>query len=316
MFLGMMNWMRAETIETTIRRLAHYGFECLEIAGEPEQYDTKEVRRLLNENGVKCWGAATLMTPGRDLIHADPKVRESTIKFVKNLLTLAKELDGRILTIVPSQVGKVTPMASPEEEWRWAVESLKEIYTYSEAAGITLALEPLNRFETNFINRADQALCMAQAVGPNCGIALDAFHINIEEADLYKSVTLAGKKLVDFHVADNNRWAAGQGDYNWPKLIKALNAGGYKYSLTVEFVAPVDRTPRDPYPGSQATSNANLTPEQLKFILDHGSGLLTEEFYSGLVAQSARTIRKAMKSAAVAETRMPKKAKVSRKNVL
>jgi len=86
-------------------------------------------------------GAATLMTPGRDLIHADPQVRESTIKFIMGLVVLAKELDGRILTIVPSQVGKLTPMASPEEEWRWAVESLKEIYAYSEAAGITLALE-------------------------------------------------------------------------------------------------------------------------------------------------------------------------------
>jgi len=117
-------------------------------------------------------------------------------------------------------------------------------------------------------------------------------------------------------VADNNRWAAGQGDYKWPKLIKALDAGGYKYALTVEFVAPVDRTPRDPYPGSQATSNADLTPEQLKFIQDHGSGLLTEEFYSGLVARSAKTIRKAMKRAGVAETHIPKKAKVSRRNVL
>jgi len=48
--------MRAEPIETTIRRLAHFGFECLEIAGEPEQYDTKDIRRLLHENGVKCWG--------------------------------------------------------------------------------------------------------------------------------------------------------------------------------------------------------------------------------------------------------------------
>ena len=159
-------------------------------------------------------------------------------------------------------------------------------------------------------------MCLAQAVGPNCGIALDAFHLNIEEADLYKSVTLAGKKLVDFHVADNNRWAAGQGHYNWSKLIKALDAGGYKYSLTLEFVAPVDRTPRDPYPDSQATSNADLTPEQLKFIQDHGSGLLTEEFYTGLVAQSAKTLRKALKSAALAETHMPKKATVSRKNVL
>ena len=164
------------------------------------------------------------MTPGRDLIDY-PKVRESTIKFTKNLVTLAKELDGRILTVVPSQVGKVTPMASPEEEWRWAVESLKEIYAYSEKAGITLALEPFNRFGDQFHQPRRSSLVSGAGCGPNCGIALDAFHLNIEEVDLYKSVTLAGKKLVDFHVADNNRWAAGQGHYNWTKLIKALDAG-------------------------------------------------------------------------------------------
>ena len=287
MFLSMHNWMRAEPIETTIRRLSKFGFESIEISGEPEKYNTKEVLKLLKENKINCWGSVTLMFEGRDLIHANPQIRENSVKYIKGIVT--------------------------EEEWQWAVEGLREIYAHSEPLGVTLAIEPLNRFETNFLNRHDQALLLAKETGPHCGIALDAFHINIEEADLYKAVSNAGPRLADFHVADNNRMAPGQGDYNWAKLIKTLDEAGYKYALTLEFVAPIDRTPANPYKNALGTSDKELTPEQLKFIQDHGSGVLSEEFYSWLVGESAKTLRKAMKKAGVEETRVPKQVKISRR---
>lgn len=315
MFLSMHNWMRAEPIETTIRRLAKYGFQSIEISGEPEKYDTTQVRRLLKENKVACWGSVTLMFEGRDFVHADPKVRENTVKYVTDIVKMVHELDGREVTIVPSQVGKVHAMASPEEEWTWGVEGLKEVYAYSEPLGIALGLEPLNRFETNFINRHDQALRLAEAVGPHCGVCLDAFHINIEENDLFCAIENTGKKLVDFHIAENNRMAPGQGDYDWVKLIKTLDKAGYKNALTVEFVAPIDRTPANPYPNALASeADPSLTPEQKKFIKDHGSDVLTEEFYSWLVETSGKTIRKAFKRAGVPETRVPKHITVGKKN--
>jgi sugar phosphate isomerase/epimerase len=226
---------------------------------------------------------------------------------------MVKELDGREMTIVPSQVGKVVPMDTPEQEWKWAVEGLREVYAHSEKAGIVLGLEPLNRFETNFLNRHDQALALAKEVGPNCGVVLDCFHINIEEVDFYQAILNTGKKLVDFHVADNNRMGCGQGDYNWPKLIKTLDQAGYKNALTAEFVATLDRTPANPYPDALATTaDPELTPEQLKFIQDHGSGVLTEKFYSWLTEVTATTLRKAMKKAGVEPTRIPKQVKAGR----
>ena len=298
MFLSMHNWMRAEPIDLTIRRLAKYGYDSIEISGEPEKYNTKEVGKRLKENNVKCWGSVSLMFAGRDLIHADPKVRENSVKYIKDCVTMVKELEGHEMTIVPSQVGKVVPMASPEEEWKWCVAGLREIYAHSEKAGVVLALEPLNRFETNFLNRHDQALALAQEVGPNCGVCLDCFHINIEEKDLYQAILNTGKKLVDFHVADNNRMGCGQGDYDWGKLVKTLKKAGYNGALTVEFVAPLDRTPANPYPDALATTpDPELTPEQFKFIQDHGSGVLTEKFYSWLVETSAKTLRKAIREA-------------------
>jgi len=302
MFLSMHNWMRAEPIAVTIRRLAKYGYETIEIAGEPDQYDTKEVRQLLQDNGVRCWGSVSLMFAGRDLIHADPAVRESTVQYLKDCITMVKELEGREMTIVPSQVGKVTPMDTPETEWQWAVEGLREVYAHSEQAGIMIGLEPLNRFETNFLNRHDQALLLADAVGPNCGVCLDCFHINIEEADLWKAILNTGHKLVAFHVADNNRMACGQGDYDWPRLLHTLNQAGYNNALTVEFVAPLDRTPANPYKNALGAADASLTADQLKFIQDHGSGVLSDEFYSWLVEVSANTLRAAMKDANVAES--------------
>jgi sugar phosphate isomerase/epimerase len=305
MFLSMHNWMRAEPIDVTIRRLAKYGYQSIEIAGEPDKYNVNEVRQILRENGVRCWGSVSLMFAGRDLIHGDAAVRESSVDYLKRCITMVQELDGREMTIVPSQVGKVTPMASPEEEWQWAVEGLREVYAHSEKAGVVIGLEPLNRFETNFLNRHDQAVLLAAEVGPNCGVCLDAFHINIEEADLHKAILNTGKKLVAFHVADNNRMACGQGDYDWAKLVRTLHQAGYNNALTVEFVAPLDRTPANPYKNALGAANAELTPEQLKFIQDHGSGVLSDEFYSWLVEVSANTLRKAMRAAGVATSSVP-----------
>jgi sugar phosphate isomerase/epimerase len=293
----MHNWMRAEPIEVTIRRLARYGYDSIEIEGEPSKYDTKEVRKMLKDNNLFCFGSISLMFAGRDLIHADEAIRASSVQYIKDCVTMVKELEGRRMNIVPSQVGKVAPMASPEEEWQWAVEGLREIYDFSEKAGVGLGLEPLNRFETNFLNRHDQALVLAKEVGPNCGVCLDAFHINIEEADLYQAILNTGEKLVAFHVADNNRMACGQGDYDWVRLVTTLKAAGYDEALTVEFVAPLDRTPANPYKNALASAEAELTPEQLKFIQDHGSGVLSDEFYSWLVEVSAKTLQDAIDKA-------------------
>ncbi len=127
-----------------------------------------------------------------------------------------------------------------------------------------IGIEPLNRFETNFLNRHDQALLLAEAVGPNCGVALDAFHINIEEADLFQAILNTGDKLVAFHVADNNRMAPGMGDYDWVRLITTLKAAGYNDALTVEFVAPLDRTPANPYKNAQAEAEAELISDHAR----------------------------------------------------
>jgi sugar phosphate isomerase/epimerase len=286
----MHNWMRAEPIEITIRRLARFGYESIEISGEPEQYNTREVRKLLQEHGLRCWGSVTLMLGERNLVSKDETQRARTVHYVNDCITMVKELDGEEMTIVPGTVGKITPDSTPENEWTWAVDALKEIYAHGQKSGVRLAIEPLNRFETYFISRAAQALALAEAVGPDCGICLDAFHLNIEEANLYDAIRSAGKRLADFHVADNNRLACGMGALDWPKIVSTLRETGYDGALTVEFVAPIDRTPANPFPHAIETEPVNISEEQRKFIEDHGSSLLSEKFYTFLVETTAQTL--------------------------
>jgi len=290
MHLSMHNWMRAEPIEVTVARLAKFGYKSIEISGEPELYDTGHVRALLKENGIRCWGSVTLMNPGRNLLAKDEAERASSVQYVKDCITMVKELDGYEMTIVPCTVGKIEPEATPVEEWEWAVQSLKQCYEHGKKEGVVLAIEPINRFETYFCSRGAQALALAEAVADDCGICLDAFHINMEEADPYQSIIDAKGRLVDFHVADTNRFACGQGHWDWKKLVDTVKSIGYDGALTVEFVAPIDRTPANPYPDAIETDPVDITPEQKKFIEDHGSSLLTEEFYSWQVQVCAETL--------------------------
>ena len=299
MKVAMHNWMRAEPVETTIRRLARYGYDGIEISYDsvelsPGAPGTPAVRQMLKDNGVECVGSISLMFAGRDLIHADPAVRESSVDYLKQCVTMVKELrdgNGGNMSIVPSEVGKVKEMASPEEEWAWAVEGLKAVREHASREGVTIAIEPLNRFETNFVNRHDQALLLAQEVGDDVGVCLDIYHMNQEEADAFQAFRNAADRLFDVHVADNNRMACGQGQLDWARIMGTLKDMGYDGSITVEFVPPMDRTPANPYKNAMAAADETLTPEQLKFIEDHGSGVLSEEFYSWLVEESIKTLR-------------------------
>ncbi len=290
MHLSTHNWMRAEPLDVTLRRIKQYGYESIEISGEPTQYDVKETRASLKEHGIKCWGAVTLTLGERNLAAKDEGQRARSVDYVKSVLTMVSELEGQIITLVPVTVGKVSPDATEDEEWKWVVESTKECFAHAQKVGVKVAIEPLNRFETYMFNRAAQALALADAVHPDCGVCLDAYHLNMEESNVHDAIRLAGKRLFDFHVADNNRFAAGLGHIDWPAIVKTLREVGYDGALTNEFVAPVDRTPAAIYPDMVERNPVDISPEQLKFIQDHGSSLLTEKFYADQMRITAETL--------------------------
>jgi D-psicose/D-tagatose/L-ribulose 3-epimerase len=293
---AMHNWMRAEPIADTIERLGRCGYDAIEISGEPAVWDTGEIKGLLEQHGVGCWGAVTLMTGGRDLVHEDAYVRRGSIDYVKDTMSQIAEWGGEIITIVPSTVGKVVPMGSPEDEWDWAVEALKECQAHGEKLGVRIGLEPLNRFETYFVNRTDQALALAEDVGGDCGVSLDIFHMNIEEADWPAAIRSAGDRLVDFHVADNNRMACGEGAIDWELLMKTLDEVGYQGCVTVEFVATVDRSRISDRTEITDASESEGSQGMEQFLRDHGTGTVPAHLYDKYTQDSIDRLKKAADS--------------------
>jgi D-psicose/D-tagatose/L-ribulose 3-epimerase len=291
MEIAIHNWMRAESLETTLKRISKLGYEYIEIQGSPEMYNTKEVRFLLEKYNVKCWGSVTLMLEQRNLLAKDKAQRAMSVQYVKDVVRMVAELDGNMVSVVPATVGKIVPDGKPDEEWQWGVEGMQEVYVFAEEHKIQIGIEPINRFETYFINRADQALALAAATGPNCGVCLDVFHMNIEEDNMYEAIRRAKGKLKGFHVADNNRMAPGMGKFDWPKIVNTLAEINYNKVLSVEFCSPLDRTPANPYPNSIESMPEGLSAEQKKFLEDHGSSAITEEFYTMLTAKSVETLR-------------------------
>lgn len=269
------------------------GYASIDLAGEPEQYPIEETRRLLEKYNMKCWGAVTMVHGSRDLTSTDTQQRQNTIQYMKDVAKMCADLGGHVMTVVPSRIGKLNPSSTPQNEWRWVVESLREVAAYAQQVGVTLALEPLNRYETYLVNNIDQGIALADEIGHGCGIAFDAFHAAIEEKNLYEAIRRCGPRIMDFHVADSNRGAAGDGSFDWTKIVETVRATGYDGALAVECVPTVDRTALGGYGIRQMEQGeVDVSPEQLQFIVDHGSVVFSDEFYSGFFQRSADTVSK------------------------
>jgi D-psicose/D-tagatose/L-ribulose 3-epimerase len=283
----MHNWMRSEALETTLARLARFGYDGIEIMGEPAEYDAGEVKELLRKHNLNCWGAVTLTEKGRDLISGDKYVRLGTIRYMKDCLSFAADLGGEVLTVVPCL--KTVPMSSPDNEWRWAIEGLKDCQEHAEKVGVRMAIEPLNRFETYFINRHDQAMELAERVGGNCGVCLDFYQMCAEETSWEEALSASAGRLANVHIADTNRMPPGQGSIEWAKALRALEQTGYTGYLSVEFLAQLDRVPRN-HQGkkSGAAGSAGL---RTRFPVDDGSGVMAEQDYDRLVQETIEYMR-------------------------
>ena len=292
MRLASMNWMRPEPIEKTIARLAEAGFDALQISGEPGRYDAAKVRKLLEKHGLACWGAVALMVGGRDPISDKAEVRDATTKYCHEVLDFIQALGGEIMCIVPAEIGRRTPRGAPEQEWQWGVDVLKRVQEKAGPMKIRCGIEPINRFETNFITRHDQALALADAVGGGMGVVLDTFHMNIEERDSYQAILNVGARLVDFQFGDNNRWPAGQGSLDWPKLLGTLKLAGYEGCLTNEFLIPADRTPLNPHQEIDPKSVDPAYAEDLRVLRELGSAIPPDEVYTKALKETVAFMRK------------------------
>ena len=130
------------------------------------------------------------------------------------------------------------PFVMPDEykkQWKTVVKNLKTLCKYAEKCGKQICLEPLNRFETDFINTCDQALRMIKAVGsPALRLHLDTFHMNIEEKNQAAAIRKAGRLLGHFHACGSDRGTPGNDHIDWKPIAKALKDVGYNGDVVIE----------------------------------------------------------------------------------
>jgi len=222
-----------------VHKVKEMGFDLIEIPVEKKELiDWLKLREAIEEAELKVTISGAFGTD-RDISNEDPAVRQQGLQYIKDCVEIAAFM-GSLLFGGPlySAVGKTRFISEGQkkQERQWCVENLKEASLFAEEKGITLGLEPLNRFESDMVNTADQALSIIKEVDhPNLKIALDTFHCNIEEKNIPATIRKVGKDLL-CHVQANesDRGTPGTGNLDWEGIREALDEIGYEGAFVIE----------------------------------------------------------------------------------
>lgn len=214
------------------------GFDILEIACEnPELINVKQVKTDLEKNfliPIVC-GA---FGPDRNICSSDPKNVENAKDYIRWLIDAANELGSPVVCgPMYSAVGKdhIEDDGARKAEWDLAVSGIREMALYARSKDVKLALETLNRFETDMINIVSQGLEFVEQTGmENVGLHLDTFHMHLEEKNSGDAIRLANKKIYHFHACENDRGVPGTGQVHWNAVAQALKDVNYTGPVVIE----------------------------------------------------------------------------------
>jgi|SRR5215469_664929 len=233
---------KAEDIDL-IEKVAKLGFGVIElgVSAEKPPFETKLVRQRLQDAGLECC-VCSFIPSDRDIASSDPAMRRRGVEYIKSLVATTAALGGSILCgplYAELFRARYLPAAQRRQEWEWSVVGLREVASAAEGEGVTIALEYLNRFETDLINLAEQAVRLVQDIGsPAIGVHLDTFHMSIEEKDQGQAIRLTGKHLKHFHACENDRGTPGSGQVRWDVVRDALREIGYDGYVVIEGFNP------------------------------------------------------------------------------
>jgi len=219
-------------IVNSIPKLADLGFDFVEIVSRnPNKINTEELQDVLKSNipayAVCAWCDYSIQNPAHDSMH----IRRSYKRYIKDLIDFAENIGVRI---VVTSAGTIQGI-SRDKAYEYCAKCLAHLGEYSATKNVKIAVEAVNRYVTNFINTATQALELIRIVdNPNVGIALDTFHMNIEEKNYENSLNKAGKNLFHMHLADNNRLAPSLGHIDFDKIVINLKNNDYQGNLSLE----------------------------------------------------------------------------------
>jgi len=214
------------------------GFDILELSVEnPALIDVDAVKEILAENQLDTVVCGAF-GPDRNLCSTNPEFRENARQYILWLINAADALGANtVCGPMYSSVGKdhLEDPNEREQEWHRAVAGVRELATVAQKKNVKLALEALNRFETDMINVVDQGLQFIKETGmSNVGLHLDTFHMHLEEKDSAKAIRKAGDKIFHFHACENDRGVPGTGQVHWTEIGQALMDVNYQGPVVIE----------------------------------------------------------------------------------
>jgi D-psicose/D-tagatose/L-ribulose 3-epimerase len=225
--------------QSLLARVREWGFDGAELFLSPEEpANIPAIKRILDDLRLERT-TCSVMPRQAHLISSDAEVRRQGVEFLKKCVERTADLGARLICgPIHAGLGVLTGRRRTDEEWNWAVEGLQAAASRGQQLGVTLCIEPLNRFETYFLNTQEDAARLVRAVGmPNVRIHFDTFHANIEERHPADSLRTNGRELGHVHISENDRGIPGTGHNDWTGILSALKEIGYGGWLTIESFA-------------------------------------------------------------------------------
>ena len=219
-------------------KIRKMGYDAVEIPVEyPELIDPKPVKKALEDEGligIVC-GA---FGPSRDLTHENPAVHQECFDYLRQCFEICNAFDARFLAgPMYSAVGKarMLPTERRKQEWDLAVTNLQKVCDMAAEHGLAIALEPLNRFETDLVNTVEDVVHLVNDINhPAAKIMVDSFHMTIEERNLESAIALAGDHLIHVQVSENYRGTPGTGLTPWKSFKAGLDKINYQGTISIE----------------------------------------------------------------------------------
>ncbi|MEV0807247.1 sugar phosphate isomerase/epimerase family protein [Micromonospora sp. NPDC050200] len=239
--LGVNTWVWTSpltdaTLAALAAKVAGWGFDVLELPVEnPGDWDPRRAAQVLADHGLGAT-VCLVMPPGRELVAADRATIRSTQDYLFGVVDAAATVGSPVIAgPAYASVGRTWRLSPGERAAAYTQlrESLAPVVEYAGSAGVTVAVEPLNRYETSLLNTIGQTL---EAIGDlaHCGVALDVYHLNIEETDIPAAIRPAAGRVAHVQVCGNDRGTPGADHLDWPAILAAIDEAGYAGPLCIE----------------------------------------------------------------------------------
>ncbi|HVK22296.1 MAG TPA: sugar phosphate isomerase/epimerase family protein [Actinokineospora sp.] len=241
--IGVNTWVWTsplddESITELAGKAAGWGFDVLELPVENVgDWSPAHAARVLAEHGLGA-SVCLVMPPGRELVATDAATVKSTQDYLRSVVDIAAEIGSPVIAgPAYTSVGRTWRLSASERTAAYAElrDHLAPVVEHARSAGVRVAVEPLNRYETSLLNTVAQTLAAIDGLPVDgCGIALDFYHQNIEEQDVAAAIRAAGAHIAHVQVCANDRGAPGADHLDWPGLLAALADAGYTGPLCIE----------------------------------------------------------------------------------